>query len=300
VAANGDSLRLYGVLLMGVVAVSFGAIFVRLAEAPSLVIATYRLLIASLIVAPVGLFRRHAELRALSRYDLSWAVVSGVLLTLHFVFWIASLEYTTVASSVVFVSTSPIFVGVVSHFLTQDRLSLAMSAGIILALLGGLVIGWNDLALGSITLRGDMLAVLGAAMVGGYFMAGRRLRPKVSLLAYVTVVYSVAALGALILSGLSRQRLAGYPAQTWLMFFLLAAGPQIIGHSSLNWALRHLPAAAVGVVTLGEPVGSTVLALFLLGEVPAPLKLAGGALILTGIYLALQERRLQPRVQDIG
>lgn len=295
-----DDLRLYSVLFMGVVAVSFGAIFVRLAEAPSLVIASYRLLIASLIVAPVGLLRRHAELRALSRGDLSWVVVSGVLLTLHFVFWIASLEYTTVSSSVVFVSTSPIFVGVASHFLTQDRLSLAMSAGIALALLGGLVIGWNDLALGGIALRGDLLAILGAAMVGGYFMAGRRLRPKVSLLAYVTVVYSVAALGALILSGLSQQRLTGYPAQTWVMFFLLAAGPQIIGHSSLNWALRHLPAAAVGVVTLGEPVGSTVLALFLLGEVPAPLKLAGGALILTGIYLSLQERRLQRSGQVTG
>jgi drug/metabolite transporter (DMT)-like permease len=300
VAPISDDLRLYGVLLGGLVAVSFGAILVRLAEAPSLVIATYRLLIASVIVAPVGLLRGRGELGTLSRADLSWAVISGVLLTLHFVFWIASLEYTTVASSVVFVSTSPIFVGVASHFLTQDRLSLAMSGGIALALLGGLVIGWNDLALGGVALKGDVLAIVGAVMVGGYFMAGRRLRPKVSLLSYVTIVYSVAALGALVLSGLTQQRLTGYPPQTWLMFFLLAAGPQIVGHSSLNWALRHLPAAAVGVVTLGEPVGSTVLAMLLLGEVPTPFKLAGGGLILGGIYLSLQEQRLQRSVQVSG
>jgi drug/metabolite transporter (DMT)-like permease len=297
VAESGDDVRLYGILFMGVVAVSFGAILVRLAEAPALVTATYRLAIASLIVAPVGLLRRRQELTALSRGDLSWAVISGILLTMHFVFWIASLDYTTVASSVVFVSTSPIFVGVASHFLTQDRLSVAMSAAIGLALLGALFIGWNDLALGGAALRGDLLAIVGAVMVGGYFVAGRRLRPKVSLLAYVTIVYSVAALGALILSGLTRQRLTGYPAQTWVMFFLLAAGPQIIGHSSLNWALRHLPAAAVGVVTLGEPVGSTILALLLLGEVPGPLKLAGGALILTGIYFSLQQRRPQRTIQ---
>jgi len=299
VVGKWDDLRLYVVLFVGVVAVSFGAILVRLAEAPSLVTATYRLAIASLIVAPVGLLRSHRELRALSRRDLVWAVVSGLFLTLHFVFWIASLDYTSVASSVVFVSTSPIFVGVASHFLTQDRLSATMAGGILLALLGGLVIAWNDLVVGGLAWRGDLLAIVGAAMVGGYFMAGRRLRPRMSLLAYVTLVYSVAALGALFLSGLTQQKLTGYPPQTWLMFLLLAAGPQIIGHSSLNWALRHLPAAAVGVVTVGEPVGSTVLALFLLSEVPGPLKLAGGALILTGIYLALQERALQ-RTAQVG
>jgi len=291
VIATWDDLPLYSVLLMGVVAVSFGAILVRFAEAPSLVIATYRLVLASLIVAPVGLLRRWGELRALSRGDLAWAGLSGALLTLHFAFWISSLEYTTVASSVVFVSTSPIFVGVASHFLTRDKLSLAMSAGIAVALLGGMVIGWNDLELGGQALRGDLLAIVGAVMVGGYFMAGRKLRPTTSLLAYVTVVYSVAALGALVLCVLTEQRLAGYSVQTYVMLLLLAVGPQIIGHSSLNWALRHLPAAAVGVVTLGEPVGSTVLACLLLSEVPSPLKVAGGGLILAGIYLSLQQRK---------
>jgi drug/metabolite transporter (DMT)-like permease len=200
------------------------------------------------------------------------------------------LEHTTVASSVFFVSTSPIFVGVASHLLTRDKLSLTMSAGIAVAVLGGMVIAWNDLALGGEALRGDLLAIVGAVMVGGYFMAGRKLRPKVSLLAYVTVVYSIAALGALTLTVLTKHRLSGYSAQTWAMFILLAVVPQLVGHSSLNWALRLLPAAAVGVVTLGEPVGSTVLAHFLLKEPPTAMTVLGGTLILAGIFLSLRKR----------
>ncbi len=298
--AKRDGLRPYFVLLVGVVAVSFAAIFIRLADAPPLVVATYRLTLASLILAPVGLLRCWGELRALNRRDLSWAVLSGALLTLHFAFWIASLDYTTVASSVVFVATSPIFVGVASHFLTQDRLSPVMATGIALAVGGAMVIGWNDVALGGRALWGDGLALLGAAMVAGYFMAGRRLRAKVSLLAYVTVVYSVAALGALLLSAATRQTLAGYSTETYAMFILLAVGPQVIGHSSFNWALRHLSATAVGVTALGEPIGSAVLASLLLREVPTPLKVAGGGLILAGIYLSSREHRLQTGVRVEG
>jgi drug/metabolite transporter (DMT)-like permease len=222
---------------------------------------------------------------------LLWAVVSGGFLTLNFAFWIASLEYTTVASSVVFVATNPIFAGVAGHILTDDRLSRLMFGGIVLAVLGGMIIGWTDVRLGGQALWGDTLAVLGAAMAGGYFLAGRRLRPKVSLLAYVTVVYSLAAAGALVLSALTGQSLAGYSTQTYVWLILLAVGPQVIGHSSFNWALRHISAAAVGVTTLGEPIGSTILAFFILREAPALLQLGGAALILLGIYLSLQAER---------
>jgi drug/metabolite transporter (DMT)-like permease len=296
VTAAWERLRLYVVLLMAVVAVSFAAIFIRLAEAPPLVVTTYRLGLASLIVAPLGVWRCREELRTLDRNDLLWAVLSGALLTLHFAFWIASLDYTTVASSVVFVTTNPLFTGIAAHLFAQDKLSRLMLVGIVLAIVGGMVIGWNDLEVGGRALWGDGLALLGAAMVGGYFIAGRRLRPKVSLLAYVTVVYSMAAIGALALCLLTGQDLAGYTPPTYVMFVLLAVGPQIIGHSSLNWALRHVSAAAVGVTTLGEPVGSTILAYFLLREVPTVLTLAGGGLILTGIYVSIREGRFASKL----
>jgi drug/metabolite transporter (DMT)-like permease len=285
-----EDIRLYVVLLTGVVAVSFAAIFIRLADAPSLVITTYRLTLAALIVAPLALWRCRGELSSLGRDDLVWALVSGVFLTLHFIFWIASLDHTTVASSVVFVATNPLFAGIAAHLLGQDRLSPLMLAGIVLAVLGGMVIAWDDVALGGPALWGDFLSLIGAAMAAGYFMAGRKLRPKLSLLAYVGIVYSVGALGALLVSTAARQSLVGYSPQTYLMFVLLAVGPQIIGHSSLNWALRHLSASAVGVTTLGEPVGSTILAYFFLQEVPTLIKMGGAVLILAGIYYSLREQ----------
>jgi drug/metabolite transporter (DMT)-like permease len=284
-----ENARLYLVLLIGVVTVSFAAIFIRLAHAPPLVTAGYRLGLAALIVGPLGLLRRWPELRGLDRNDLLWAVLSGGFLTLHFIFWIASLEHTTVASSVVFCATNPLFAGVVAHLLGQDRLSRLGFAGIMLAVVGGMIIGWADVTLGGRALWGDFLALLGAAMVAGYFMVGRRLRPKLSLLAYVSIVYSIAAVGALLVCGLTRQTMTGYSTFTYVMLVMLALGPQIIGHSSLNWALRHLPASAVGVTTLGEPVGSAILACLILQEVPTLLKLAGAVFILAGIYFSLRE-----------
>ena len=284
-------MRIYPALLVGAVAVSFAAIFIRLAEAPPLVIAAYRLTLASLIIAPVGILRRWREMKGLNRQELRYAAVSGLFLTLHFALWIASLEYTTVASSVVFVSTHPLFVGVASHFLTQDRLTPAMLGGIVVAVLGGMIVGWDDLALGGSALWGDFLALMGAAMAAAYFMVGRRLRPKVSLLAYVTLVHSVAALGTLALCMFSGQGFTGYSPHTYLMFLLLAVVPQIIGHSSFNWALRHLSAPVVAVTSLGEPVGATILAFFVLYEAPTLLKVGGGALILGGIYFSLRGER---------
>ena len=287
--------RLSFVLLMGATAPSFAAIFIRLADAPPLVIAAGRLTLASLIVAPVGLLRCWPELKALERRDLLWATFSGLFLTLHFAFWIASLEHTSVASSVVFVATSPLFVAVASHLFTQDKLSRLMLIGVLLAVLGAIVIGWDDLDLAGTALWGDFLAILGAAMAAGCFMAGRGLRPKISLLAYVTVVYSIGAVGALLLVGFARQPLTGYSTNTYVMFLLLAIVPQIIGHSSLNWALRYISATAVGVTTLGEPVGSIILACLILMETPSLVKVGGAALILLGVYLSMREEERAQR-----
>lgn len=291
--ATGGAARLYVALLVGVVAVSFAAILIRLADAPSIVIAAYRLALASLIVAPLGFVRRWGEVKALDRQDLLFALLSGFLLTWHFALWIASLSYTTVASSVVFVTTHPLFVGIGSHLFTQDKITRRMFGGIMLAVAGGMLIGWDDLALGGRVLWGDLLAVGGAVMAAGYFMAGRRLRPKMSLWAYISVVYSTAALGALLLALAAGESLTGYSPYTCLMFLLLAIVPQVIGHSSFNWALRHVSAAVVAVIILGEPVGSTILAHFILHEVPTAVKIVGASLILIGIYFSLREERAE-------
>lgn len=280
------TIRPYLGLAIGIAAVSFASIFIRLAEAPSLVIAASRLTIASLILAPAAFIRAREELRALTKGDLGLALLSGLFLGLHFATWISSLEYTSVASSVVFVSTSPLFVGLASHFLLKERVSRQMFAGIAVSVLGGIIIGYGDFGLGARELFGDLLALAGAVAVSGYLLVGRKLRRHLSLLSYIFLVYATAAAFLIVLCLATGHTFSGYPRQTYLMFFLLAAVPQIIGHSSYNWALKYLPATFVGVATLGEPIGSTILAYFALKETPTLVKIGGGVLILAGIYVS--------------
>lgn len=289
---NNQAIRPYLGLATGIVAVSFASIFIRLAEAPSLVIAASRLTIASLILAPAALIRGKEELRALTKGDLQLALLSGLFLGLHFASWISSLEYTSVASSVVFVSTSPLFVGLASRFLLKERVSRQMFVGIAISVVGGMIIGYGDFGLGARELLGDLLAIAGAVAVSGYWLVGRRLRRQLSLLPYIFLVYATAAAFMIVLCLATGHSFSGYPRQTYLMFFLLAVVPQIIGHSSFNWALKYLPATFVVVSTLGEPVGSTILAHFILHEVPTLAKIGGGVLILAGIYISSRAESL--------
>jgi drug/metabolite transporter (DMT)-like permease len=275
-------------LIVGVSAVSTASTLIRLAqrEADSLAIAAWRLTLASLILAPVALTTRRDELRRLSAPEWRLATISGVLLAIHFGAWIASLAYTSVAASVVLVTTSPLFVGLVSHLFLKERLSWHMGIGILVAVAGSAIIGLEDVGEGTHRLLGDGLALLGAVSGAGYFLIGRRLRPRLSLLGYVFPVYAVAAATLMVVAGLSGVRLTGFSGFTWLWLVLMAVGPQILGHSSYNWALRHLTAAYVTLVTLLDPIGATLLAWVILGERPTPLSAVGGGLILAGIAAA--------------
>ena len=275
-------------LIVGILAVSFGAIFIRLAEAPPLVVAAYRLGLATLMLAPLALTRHRNELRRLARRDAALLLASGLLLGLHFAAWVTSLSYTSVASSVVFVDTHPLFVALASPVVLHERLSRRTLAGVLVSVLGGLVIGYGDFRLGARELLGDGLALVGAITVAGYFLIGRSVRARLSLVAYVFAVYGAAAVCLAVAALVARQPLFGYGPQTYAMFLLLALVPQMLGHSSFNFALGYLPATAVSVAVLGEPIGSTLLAVFILGEIPTLLKVAGGLLILAGIYLASQ------------
>lgn len=288
----------YLALVLGLMVVPWAAIFIRLAAAPALVTGAYRLTLASLILTPLVLWHSHAALPRLDRRDWLLMAVSGVCLGLHFATWISSLEYTSVASSVVLVTTSPFFVGLGSHFLLRERVSSEMFVGVVLAILGGAIIGWGDFSASGQALWGDVLALTGALMASAYFLIGRNLRRHLSLLAYVTPTYWMAALVLMAAALLSRQKLTGYPARSYLFFGLLAIGPQVIGHSSLNWALRYLSPTFVTATVLAEPIGSTILAYLILHEAVSLPKAIGGGIILAGIYIcARAETRPQPSAQ---
>jgi drug/metabolite transporter (DMT)-like permease len=270
-----------------------------------LVIAAFRLTFASLILAPIALTRHRAELRGLTRRELLLALFSGTFLALHFATWITSLEYTTVASSVVLVSSSPLWVALLAPLVLRERLTRPVLIGMLLALTGGVVIALSDSCTWQNGLNcpslaefikgeaffGNFLALAGAWMVAGYLLIGRRLRAKMSLVLYIFVVYSIAAIVLIVIMFAAGETPLGYPPMIYIWMLLLALIPQLIGHSTYNWALRYVPAALVAVTTLGEPIGSTVLAYFILRETPTWIKLGGAAMILAGIWLALKAEK---------
>ena len=274
-------------LFLGVAAASCAAILIRLCDAPPLVIAAYRLSLASLLLAPAAMFLRvGAELRSLDARSRGLSVFSGIFLGLHFAAWITSLSYTSVTSSVVLVTTNPIFVGLASHLLLQERVSRRMALGIGVSVLGAGVIGLGDMGSGKAPVVGDALALAGALLMSGYLLAGRKLRPRLSLLAYIFPIYAIAGISLILLSAVTGARFFGYSRETYLLFLLLALVPQLIGHSALNWSLRHISSSMVAVALLGEPIGSTVLAYLFLNEMPTLTRYVGSGLVLFGIYLS--------------
>jgi len=273
-------------LVSGVLAVSTGAIFARLAEAPAFVIAAYRVGLASLILAPFAWWRVRWELLRLTATDYGLAVLAGFCLALHFATWISSLQYTSVANSVMLVNTSPLWVGLLTPSISKDRVSRLTKMGIGLSVLGGLIIGAGDFATGVDALLGDFLALAGSLCAACYLLLGRTLRRKLSLLAYVMICYGSAAvvLWATVLA--LRLPVAGFSSRTYAAFAGMALISQIIGHSSYNWALRWFSTGLIAVSLLGEPIGATILAYLLFDEGLTWAKAAGGLLILSAIYLA--------------
>jgi drug/metabolite transporter (DMT)-like permease len=284
------------ILALGVICVSSAAIFIRLAEAPPLVIAAYRLCLAALVIAPIALVRSKKEILGLSGLQVLWALLSGLLLALHFGLWIASLDYTSVASSVVLVTASPVFVAIVSYLLLKERISAVTQIGIVVCFIGAGVIGYVNWNTGSSSFFGAALAFLGAIAVSGYMIIGRSLRQKMGLLTYIFLTYSAAGIFLLIAVAAFRQPLGGYSGGTYLMFLLLALVPQVLGHTALNWSLKYISATLITVAILGEPVIATLLAYLVLGEVPKVVEIMGGLIILGGIYIAFRQ---EPAEEDI-
>lgn len=275
-----------GALGLGVLTLSWAAILIRFTSSPSLAVAAGRMALSALALVPLAFAGRPR----LSRSGWGLAALAGAFLALHFALWTESLRLTTVASSVALVTTNPIFVGLLSWALLRERPSAALWQGILLSVAGGLLIGWGDFAVGGSALLGDALALLGAVAASAYLLIGRRAREEGALLPYVALAYGVAAVLLLAVAGGS----GAFPPLgiDWPWIGLLAAGPQLLGHTSVNWALRRFPASAVAVAILGEPVGATLWAYLVFGEAPSPLQGVGVALVLLGIVRALRGVRL--------
>lgn len=306
-------------LVVAVLAVSTSAILVRFSDAPSLVKAFYRVLFNVSLLAPVALARSRDELRGLPRRDLLWAGVAGVALAVHFASWFESLAWTSVAASVTLVQAQPLFVVLGAWALLDERVTPGVVAGIGVALVGMATMTLGDLVLpdallllaertgfdgfaavydgpadpdltGESPLYGDALALVAAVAAAAYVLAGRSLRQRVSLIPYVTVVYVVCAAVLLALTVARGHPLFDYPPREWTLFLGMAVVPGVFGHTVLNWALGYLESSVVSVSLLGEPVGSTLLAVVLIDEIPTPATVVGGLVVLAGISLTAKRQ----------
>ncbi len=276
---------------VGVLAISFAAPLIRLAEAPALTIAAVRLALAAppmfaLALATGG----QRQWRVLRRGDWLLLALSAAALAAHFAFWVASLQRTSVVASVALVTMQPLFVAIGGWAFLGERPRRGTLVGIAVATAGALLLVLPH-AGDRGTLEGDAFALVGGVMSGCYLLAGRGARRGLSTVAYTGAVYPATAillLGALVISDAP---LTGHPREAYVAMALLALVPQLVGHNALNWALGSLPAAVVAIAILGEPIGAAIIAVPLLDEVPRPIEVAGGAVVLLGVYLALRDAR---------
>lgn len=288
----------YIALFISILSVSFAAIFIKFSSADSLSIAFYRLLFTTLLILPFVVFFKNTreEIKKLPRKTLLIMIGIGIILAAHFAFWITSLSYTSVASSVILVTAHPIIVGPISHFFYKEKLSIINSIGITISVFGViiLVMGNRQLGIETIdTLEGNILAILGGVMAGLYILGGRKIRKTVSVTSYAFIVYSISAMVLLFLCIIFSSELINISLTDFEIFIAMAIVAGLFGHTLYNWSLKHVRASIASVSLLGEPLGSTLWALLIpsISQIPSNYTVFGGAIILLGIYLTARKTK---------
>ena len=275
-------------LAIAVIALSFPAIFIRLAQADGLSIAFLRLTFASLILWPLAARKVIPAWKALDHSE-RWRVLSaGLFLGFHMFFWVTSVTKTTIASASFLFLTMPVLVALLAHFLLAERINRWVTFAIILMFAGSILVGGGDLELGRSYLWGDFLAFLGAVFSALYLLAGRSVRRKIDLLPYIALIYSISALVLLPICLLVKSPLLSLPANTYFWCVMLALIPTLIGHSLFNWALRYLKAFTVNASIVVEPIGASLMAWLIFREQPSTLLYPGAALLVIALLLAFR------------
>ncbi|WP_277673739.1 DMT family transporter [Piscibacillus halophilus] len=275
----------YIAVTIGVLAVSTSAIFVRLADAPSSIVALYRLLFAVLLMVPIVLIKFRQELTEITSRDWLLSIASGVFLALHFILWFESLNHTSVASSVVLVTTQPIWAFLGGYLFFKERFTSGAVISLIIALVGSVIISWGDFQISGMALFGNFLALMGAIAVTGYFLFGQTVRKRLSLITYTFIVYGISSITLIIYNLILNEPFTGYSSDTWLYFLALAIIPTFFGHSLFNWAIKWVNASTITMGILFEPVGASILAYFILDELVTWSQLLGGVIVIFGLIL---------------
>ena len=271
-------------IVVGVLGISLSSIFVKYSAAPSAVTAAFRLLWTVLFLTPVviGNTAVRQELTALPRKLIFLSCLSGLFLAIHFVLWFESLRHTSVASSTTIVCTEVIWVCLGFCLFLKGKLSVKAIAAIAVTLAGSGLIAYSDSGSGS-QFYGDVLALLAAIAVAVYTLIGRVVRSKASTTVYTYMVYAACAAVLVATCAAQGHRLFGFGPSPIIVGALLAIFSTILGHSIFSWCLKFFSPSLVSASKLCEPVAAALMASFLFGEIPVPLQIIGGILILGGV-----------------
>lgn len=277
------------IIILGTVGVSFSAIFVRSASAPSMVLVFYRVLFAALLLLPIIVLRYGKEMKSLNPKAYILPIISGAFLGLHFTMYFESLNYTSIASSVVLVDTEVFFVAPLMILIFKDKISTKAWMGIIATFVGSVIVATADLGSGSNMLMGDFMALTGAALMAVYTLIGKQCRKSMTTMVYTFIVYTTAALTLLILVFIKGISLTGYNNTNYLIAFGLAVICTLGGHSVYSWGLKYEKASFISTAKLLEPVFASILGLLIFAETPSVMVVVGGVVVILGVYYYSKE-----------
>ncbi|RAK09380.1 drug/metabolite transporter (DMT)-like permease [Halanaerobium saccharolyticum] len=287
--------KIYILLAVGIFFLSLSGILIKIATAPPLITAFYRMFFTVLLLSPYFFFKHGSKLRYFLDYR---PIVVGFLLAVHFILWISSIQYTDISNSVIFVAMQPLFTIILEYLFAREDLKEGAVIGIIMALIGSSIISIGDFYQLGDKLFGNFLALSAALFASSYLFIGRGVRKKLDYFPYLYILYSYAALFLGIGVYFFDLSFSGYGLNNYLIFLGLAIGPTLIGHSILNFAVRYLSTSIVSLSILGEPIITTFLAWLLLNEAVRLTTILGGTFILGGIYLASVYNNHQKRKQS--
>lgn len=283
--------KIYICLVIGIISISLAAIFAKFCnEVSSTMIATYRMGISAFLLCLIFPFNKTKTINLLNKKNILMCFLSGIFLSMHFIFWFTSIKLTNIASSVVLVTTSPIFLGIISKFILKKQIPRKIVAGILLSFIGTILITQSDSnifdKINTDILFGDLMALLGSLMASLYLLIGGIQRTRQTTFEYILLTYSFSAITLIILSVFLDIPFTGYGKEAYLFLILLAIIPQLLGHTIFNYSLKHLSPESVAITILGEPVGASILAYFIFDEKLQALQIIGIVLILYSIILA--------------
>ncbi|WP_099156481.1 DMT family transporter [Virgibacillus ndiopensis] len=287
----------YIAVVIGVIAVSSSAVLVKLADSsPAPIIANYRLLFAVIIMAPYIFIKNRHEFRLIQKRDWVLCILAGIFLACHFILWFESLNYTSVASSVVLVTLQPIFAFLGTYLFFKERFSPGAVISMVIALLGSVIISWGDFQISGMALFGDILALLGAVTVTAYFLLGQNVRKRLSLMTYTFVVYGISSITLILYNIILQNPFFGYPADNWWAFLALAIIPTFFGHTLFNWAIKWVSTSTISMGIVFEPIGASILAYFILDEQITGSQWLGGTIVLSGLFLFIMSTSRKRKV----